>query len=239
MRAVILAGGQGRRLNPYTLVLPKPLVPIGDLPVIEIVVRQLAHYGFERVTIAVGYHSELIMAVMGDGAKWGLNIDYSREDRPLNTVGPLRLIDGLNEPFLVMNGDLLTDLNYSELAAAHSRHGTILTIASCKRRVKLQLGVISYATENNRSIITGYREKPAFEYEVSSGIYIFDPRIFDYIPEGQPFGFDELMLRLLDENEPAALYHFEGHWLDMGTPEDLERANEEFMNYRQRYLPNE
>lgn len=234
MRAVILAGGFGTRLFPYTLVLPKPLVPIGNKPIIEVVIRQLAYYGFDRITIAVGYHAELIMAVLGDGAKFGVPIDYSIEENPLNTIGPLRLISTPEESFLVMNGDLLTDLNYADFYATHSKEGSILTVATCKRHVSLSLGVISY---DEKKRVISFQEKPQFDYDVSMGVYIFEPRILDYIPPGQPFGFDHLMLRLLDAGEPVSVYPFEGKWLDMGTQDDLNRAMEEFETHSDRYLP--
>ncbi|MBI1387404.1 MAG: NTP transferase domain-containing protein [bacterium] len=234
MRAVILAGGKGRRLFPYTLVVPKPLVPLSDMPILEVVVRQLAANGFDDLTLAVGYHAELIMAVMGDGHKWGVNIDYSLEDKPLNTIGPLALIDRLDQPFLVMNGDLLTDLNYSELMAYHQKLGCIATVATCKRHVKISLGVLKYNSENR---MTAFQEKPEFDYDVSMGVYIFEPRIMNYIERDQPLGFDQLMLKLLDADEPVSVYPFRGEWLDMGTPEDLQAASEHFETNRDQYLP--
>lgn len=235
MRAVILAGGKGQRLYPYTMILPKPLVPLCDMPIIEVVIRQLAAYGFKRITIAVGYHAELIMAVITDGEKWGLKIDYSLENQPLGTVGPLKQIKNLNEPFLVMNGDLLTDIHYEDIMAYHKKQGCIATVATCKRHVQISLGVLKY-NQNNR--IHTFQEKPEFDYDVSMGVYIFDPRILDYIPDNEHFGFDDLMKKLLDSNEEIAAFPFNGHWLDMGTPEDLANANEEFEKYRNRYLPN-
>lgn len=235
MRAVILAGGKGQRLYPYTMILPKPLVPLGDMPIIEVVMRQLAAHGFERITIAVGYHAELIMAVMTDGKKWGLNIDYSLEDQPLGTVGPLKKIKNLNGPFLVMNGDLLTDIHYEDIMVYHKKQGCIATVATCKRHVKISLGVLKYNQDNR---IQTFQEKPEFDYDVSMGVYIFDPRIVDFIPDNEHFGFDDLMLSLLDAKEEIAAFPFDGHWLDMGTPEDLANANEEFGKHRKRYLPN-
>ena len=144
MRAVIMAGGKGKRLFPYTLVLPKPLVPLGEKPILDIVIRQLAASGFDHITITVGYHAELIMAVMGDGSNLGIHIDYSLEEKPLNTIGPLSQISGLDEPFLVMNGDLLTDLDYRVLFESHLRKKSIATVATHKRHIRLSLGVVSY-----------------------------------------------------------------------------------------------
>ncbi len=235
MRAIIMAGGHGKRLFPYTLVLPKPLVPVGEYPILEVVIRQLAHCGFDHVTIAVGYHAELIMAVMGDGSKLGINIDYSYENKPLNTVGPLRLIKELNDTFLVMNGDLLTDINYFDLFQTHKRNHAIATVATYKRHIKLPLGVVSY---NQDHYMTNFLEKPEFDYDVSMGIYIFEPRILDFIPYDEPFGFDQLMEKLLQNNERVSVYPFDGNWLDMGTMDDLNVAIEEFENNRERYLLN-
>ena len=229
-----MAGGKGKRLFPYTLVLPKPLVPIGEKPILDIVIRQLAHFGFDRITIAVGYHAELIMAVMGDGSDIGVQIDYSLEEKPLNTIGPLSQIKNLDEPFLVMNGDLLTDLDYKTLFDYHQNNNSIATIATHKRHVKLSLGVVSYDSDNK---INQFQEKPEFDYDVSMGIYIFSPKILQYIPKGQPFGFDHLILKLLNENVPVSAFPFEGNWLDMGTMDDLNNAIEEFEKNKNLYLP--
>lgn len=234
MRAVILAGGKGRRLYPYTAVLPKPLVPIGDISILEVVIRQLAHYGFTHITMAVGHHAELIMAVMGDGHKWNVRIDYSVEDKPLNTIGPLQYIENLDKPFLVMNGDLLTDLDYRALYARHCQSDGIATVATCKKHVKISLGVLEYDEHNH---LTRFEEKPEMDFNVSMGVYVFEPRVLSHIPAGEAFGFDHLMQRLLDKNETVFLHPFEGHWLDMGTHEDLERAMLEFEQHRLRYLP--
>ncbi len=234
MRAVILAGGFGKRLFPYTLVLPKPLIPIGDKPIIEVVIRQLVSRGFDHITIAVGYHAELIMAIVGDGSKYGVAIDFSMEDKPLNTIGPLSLIDKLDQTFLVMNGDLLTDLNYKELYESHKTNGSILTIAVCKRHVSISLGVLSFDDDQR---VTSFQEKPQFDYDVSMGVYIFEPGIFKYIPKGESFGFDHLIHKLLDKKEPVNVFQFDGNWLDMGTQDDLDNAIEEFENHRSRYLP--
>lgn len=214
MRAVILTGGQGRRLYPYTLVIPKPLVPLGETPILEIVIRQLKRSGFERVTLAVGRHAELIMAVMGDGEKWGLHVDYSQESEPLGTIAPLRLVADLDQPFLVMNGDLLTDIDYRELVDYHRREGCVATVAVCKQHVQLSLGVMTYG-EDRRA--TGFQEKPAYDFDVSMGVYVFEPGVLEYIPSEGPFGFDQLMLSLLDAGTPIAIYPFAGRWLDMGT----------------------
>ncbi|MDX9753164.1 MAG: sugar phosphate nucleotidyltransferase [bacterium] len=236
MRAVIMAGGKGKRLFPYTLVLPKPLVPLGEKPILDIVLRQLAHAGFDHITITVGYHAELIMAVMGDGSNLGIKIDYALESKPLNTIGPLTQVKDLNEPFLVMNGDLLTNLDYKMLYETHLANQTIATVATHKRHVRLSLGVVRFDGDHR---INGFQEKPEYDYDVSMGIYIFNPEILEHIPKGEPFGFDQLILRLLDQQVPVAAYPFTGNWLDMGTMDDLNRAMEEFEANKALYLPGE
>jgi len=233
-RAVVLAGGKGTRLAPYTLVFPKPLMPIGDMPILEVVLRQLARLGFAEVILAVGHFSQLIEAYFGGGESVGVDLVYVREDEPLGTAGPLALVPDLDEPFLVMNGDLLTDLDYRDLYETHRRGGAIATVGTCKRHVRLALGVITYDGDRR---ITGFQEKPEFDYNVSMGVYIFEPRILDFIPRGEPFGFDHLMHRLLKAGERVAVYPFDGHWLDMGTPDELNLAIEEFEAHRDRYMP--
>ncbi len=239
VRAVILAGGQGKRLYPYTIVIPKPLVPLGNMPILEIVVRQLASQGIEHITICTGYQADMIRAVIGDGSKWNVKIDYSNEDEPLSTIGPLTLVDGLDDTFLVMNGDLLTDIVYQDMIRYHRDSQAIATIASYKKDVRLSLGVMDINHEAYPSRIYGFKEKPQYHYDVSMGIYLFEPRVFEYIPKGHPYGFDHLMFDLLAANEIIAAYEFDGHWLDMGTHEDLDAANEEFLTHAERYLPNE
>jgi len=235
-RAIILAGGKGTRLAPYTTVLPKPLMPIDDLPILEVVLRQLKFYGFQRVTLAVGHLAELLMAFCGDGRKWGLELDYSREDQPLGTAGPLALIDGLEESFLLMNGDVLTDLDYRQLITFHQNHGAAATIAMHQRSEKINLGVIE---TNENCEVTGYIEKPTYHYQVSMGIYIFEPRVLKYIEPGSYLDFPDLILRLLKEGERVMGYPFDGYWLDIGRHDDYATAVEEFQTHRSRLLRDE
>ena len=178
MRAVIMAGGKGVRLAPVTQVIPKPLVPLGGKPILEIVLRQLQHYGFRHITLAVGYMADLIQAYFGDGGKFGLHIDYSFEDKPLGTAGPLALIDGLNDTFLVMNADVLTNLNYRVLVEYHKTHGAIATVSAFERQVTIDLGVI---IKNGSCQIQDYVEKPSYTHLVSMGVYVFEPAILNYI----------------------------------------------------------
>jgi len=235
MRAVILAGGKGTRLAPYTTVFPKPLMPIGDMPILEVVLRQLAQHGFKDVTLAVGYLAELLMAYCGNGEKFGLAIDYSREDEPLGTAGPISLIPNLNETFLVMNGDLLSTLDYSAMWNYHKERGAIATLASYRRDIKIDLGVI----DSQDGWVRDYIEKPIYHYTVSTGIYIFEPTILRYIERAKRLDLPELVLRLLKENQKVNVYNFEGYWLDIGRHDDYETAASEFIKHREMFLPRE
>lgn len=233
---VILAGGKGTRLAPYTTVLPKPLVPVGTMPILEIVLWQLQHYGFRDIVISVGHLAELIMAFFGDGSKWGLKIRYVIEDQPLGTIGPLHLIEGLDKPFVVMNGDLLTDINYAKLYEYHRGGDQVGTVATAQREVGISLGVLEYDVEHQ---VTAFREKPRLSYSVSMGIYIFSPAILKLIPPRRYYGFDTLMLDMLSGGHTVRVYPFEGLWLDIGRREDFENAVEVFEANRSRFLPQE
>lgn len=235
MRAVILAGGKGTRLAPYTTVLPKPLMPIGDMPILEIVIRQLARHGFRDITLAVGHLAELLMAYCGNGEKFGIKIDYSREEEPLGTAGPIALVPDLNEPFLVMNGDLLSTLDYSALWKYHKERGAIATLASYRREVKIDLGVI----ESEDGWVKDYIEKPTYHYAVSTGIYIFEPEVLQYIERGKKLDLPELVLRLMKQGKKVNVYNFDGYWLDIGRHDDYETAMEEFAAHHADFLPGE
>ena len=236
MRAVVLAGGRGRRLEPYTAVLPKPLMPIGDIPILEVVVRQLKRAGFDEITMAVGYLAELLMAFFGDGSKFGARIRYSREEHPLGTAGPLSLIEGLDEPFLVMNGDLLTTLDYRALWEYHFACGAIATLATFQRDIQINLGVIE---TDQGGWVGRYIEKPTYHYMVSTGIYVFDPAVLAYIPPREKMDLPDLVSHLLTAGHRIATYPFEGYWLDIGRHDDYERAITEFERHRAEFLPEE
>jgi len=233
-RAVIMAGGAGRRLAPYTFVIPKPIVPIGTTPILEIVLRQLAMRGFLRVTVAVGHLSEIVRAVAGDGSKFGLELDYVDEDKPLGTIGPLKSVPDLPDRFLVMNADILTDLDYEALWSHHERLRAVATVATYVRTTQLQLGVIESDGEGH---ITSFTEKPVLRHKVSMGIYVFNREILEYIPQDTYFGLDQLLSALLETRQLVQSYTFSGRWLDMGTPDDYERAQAEFEREREVYLP--
>lgn len=234
MRAVILAGGQGTRLRPYTTVLPKPLMPIGDMPILEIVLRQLKHAGFSRITLAVSYLAELIQAYCGDGSRFGLRIDYSRESRSLSTAGPLHLIPGLDETFLVMNGDVLTTLDYRELFGHHRASGAAATIAMHRRSVKIDFGVVETGAGGE---LERYIEKPEYHYSVSMGINILEPVALSLIASGESLGMPDLMLRLKEAGHRVATYEAPCLWLDIGRVDDYEKALDTFESRRAEYLP--
>ncbi|MET8983863.1 sugar phosphate nucleotidyltransferase [Nonomuraea wenchangensis] len=235
MHVVILAGGKGVRLRPYTSALPKPLVPIGEeYAILDIILRQLTSQGFTRATLAVGHLSPLIRAFVGDGSRWGLQVDYTEEVTPLSTIGPLFPIrDRLPEHFLVMNGDVLTTLNYAELLARHVEAGAPLTVATSPRVVKIDFGVL----ETSGGQITSFREKPLLSYLVSMGVYALSRDTIAHYPEGMPFGFDELVLDLLAQGRQPGCFEFDGYWLDIGRPDDYDEANARFEEIRSLLLP--
>ncbi len=234
MQAVILAGGKGRRLAPYTTVLPKPLMPIGDMPILEVILRQLKRAGITEIKMAVGHLAEIMQAFFGDGKRLGLKIEYSLEEKPLGTAGPLSLIKDLSSPFIVMNGDILTDLDFSALISYHQDKKAIATVATYKRHVKIDFGVIEIDDHNS---LTGYIEKPSFDYRVSMGIYVFNKEVLSYIPHNKYLDFPDLVLKLLKDNKNIVSYPFDGYWLDIGRPDDYAIAIEEFDKKREIFLP--
>ena len=226
------------RLRPYTTVLPKPLMPVGDRPILDIIVRQLRHAGFERLTIVTGHLAELIEAFFGDGEKYGIAIDYYREDEPLGTVGALSLLEGLDDDFLVMNGDVLTDLAYGEFLDQHRASGAAASVAAHRREVQVSLGVLQFEDADDADRLTGYIEKPTYHYEVSMGVYAFSPRAIEQIEPGVRLDFPDLVLRLLDAGETVRARRSENdYWLDIGRHDDYETAMDEFERMRDRFLP--
>jgi NDP-mannose synthase len=233
--AVVLAGGKGTRLRPYTTTLPKPLVPVGDdFSILEIVLRQLAWRGFGRATLAIGHQGSLIQAVVGDGSQWGLDVDYAAEDQPLGTMGPVvRLLDRLPEHFLVLNGDILTDLDFGAVLATHAASGAPLTIATYARQVDVDFGVLEVSDDR----VVGFHEKPKLSYSVSMGVYgLSRATLANYAPD-RPLGFDELVLDLLANGRHPLSLPFDGYWLDIGRPDDYDRANLDFVRMRDQLLP--
>jgi NDP-sugar pyrophosphorylase family protein len=234
MRAVVLAGGKGTRLEPYTTILPKPLMPIGEMPILEVLLRQMKRAGINHVVLTVGHLASLLQAYFGDGAQWDLDITYSHEEKPLGTAGPIALVQGLDKTFLVTNGDVLTTLDMKKLIAFHKQKGGIATIAAHRRQVKIDLGVIQWDGDDR---VSGYIEKPTTDYTVSMGIYVFEPRILDYIPVGQYLDFPDLILKLIASGERVSGYIFDGYWMDLGRPDDYIQANQEFITMKTQFLP--
>ncbi len=233
MKAVVLAGGKGTRLAPYTKILPKPLMPIGDMPILEILLRQMKTYGVDEVVITVGHLAELMRAFFQDGHRLELKIDYSFENHPLGTAGPISLISGLDETFMVCNGDVLTTLNMKELVDYHKEKGAIATIAAHERKVKIDFGVIE---TNGDYEITGYIEKPCYDFYVSMGVYIFEPRVLSYIKYNEYLDLPNLIIRLMEAGEKVASYPYSGYWMDLGRIDDYEHAVVEFEKIKPQIL---
>ena len=229
---MILAGGKGTRLAPYTTVFPKPLMPVGDMPVLELLVRSLARAGITEITLAVGHLASLIMAYFGDGAALGVDITYSLEDAPLGTAGPLRLVAGLDQPFLVMNGDLLTDLDFDALVAAHRTSGAEATVGTYRRDLQIELGVVEV---DRLDRIRRYTEKPVERFLVSMGIYVLEPTVLDLIPV-ERFDLPDLVSALIARDRIVHSFEHLGYWLDIGRPADYEQAQSDVELIRRRVL---
>lgn len=234
MKAVILAGGKGARLAPYTKILPKPLMPIGDMPILEVLLRQLKNAGVKDVVITVGHLASLLRTYFMDGNELGLNISYSHEDKPLGTAGPLSLIPDLNDTFFVMNGDVLTTLKFQELLQFHKSQKAVATIAAHQRTVKIELGVLQHADGDYR--VSNYIEKPSYDYLVSMGIYIFEPEVLEFIPKNEHLDFPNLVLKLIAADKKVCYLPYDGYWKDLGHSEDYEQASQDFNNLRGDFL---
>ncbi|RKZ02469.1 MAG: nucleotidyltransferase family protein [Candidatus Hydrothermota bacterium] len=234
MKAVILAGGKGRRLEPYTAVLPKPLMPVGEYPILELILRQLRKSGVDEVILAVGHLAGLIQTYFSDGRDLGIKLTYHMEDVPLGTVGPLKAMeDMLDDPFfLVMNGDVMTDLDFRDVIEFHRKENSVLTIAVNRRDVFIDFGVVELL--ENR--IVGYSEKPSLHYWVSMGVYVFSREALRFIPRGEKYDLPQLVWRLLEENQKVSAYRYEGFWLDIGREDDFRKAQEEFEKRRDSLL---
>lgn len=232
-RAIILAGGKGTRLKPLTKILPKPLMPIGKFTILEIVIKQLRYYGFKYITITVNHQANLIKAFLGNGKKFDVLIDYVLEKKPLGTMGPLRSIKNLPKNFLVMNGDVLTDLNFNKLFEKHIKNKNLFTISSYERNELIDYGLLE---TNKRNILTKFVEKPHKKYQVSMGIYVLSKNILKYIPKNRFFGFDNLMYKLLKIKKKVKVFKYNGYWLDIGRPSDYIAANGQFKKMRKKLL---
>lgn len=219
--AVILAGGRGTRLYPYTAVLPKPLMPVGENCILEVILKQLSDNGITQVTLAVNHQASLIKALIGNGKKYGLKVSYSLETKSLSTMGPLKLLKSLPEDFLVMNGDILTDIDYGAFYKDHCKSKNLFTISAFRREHKIDYGILQVNKKNN---LTGFKEKPVESYLVSMGIYMLNKKVLSYIPADTPYGFDHLMYHLLEKEKLVAVREHKGQWLDIGRPDDFALA---------------
>jgi len=237
MRAILLAGGKGTRLRPYTHVLPKPLMPLGEaepMPIIEVVLRQLGRFGFRDVTIITGYLTELIETFCGDGTRFGVRIDYRRESTPLGTAGGLALVEPPRESVLVINGDILTTLDYRNMFLFHTNRGASATIASYPREVKIDFGVLEFGDDPH--ILAGYREKPEYRFLVSMGVYILAPIAWSFLEPGQSIGMPELLESMRAAGRDIHCYRQECYWLDIGRHDDYDTANAIFEARRAAFL---
>ena len=232
MQVIILAGGKGTRLKPYTVTIPKPLVPVGEMPILEIILRQLNRDGFNNITMAVNHHARLIKSFFGDGSDWDLSIDYSIEDKPLGTAGPIRLVENLDDHFLVMNGDILTTLNYQALKKFHIEEDNAITISTFRKCVNIDSGVL----EIENGILKNYLEKPQYNFMVSMGIYCLRKDVVDLIPKNSYFDLPQLVLKAKKKGLAIGCYHDQYEWLDIGRVEDYEKAIEAFDSDREKYL---
>jgi len=234
MQAVILAGGKGTRLRPYTNIIPKPLLPIDDMPILEIILKQLKKHEFTEVVITIGHLGEIIKAYFGDGKKFGLKIRYSLEEKPLGTVGALSIVDNLDDNFLVMNGDILCNIDFSSLYDFHMKNDRKITIVTYKKSIKLSLGVVK--CEDSKLI--DYIEKPEYKFDVSTGIYILNKKVVSLVPFNKYYDFPILIKDIIKE-ENINVYKFSGYWFDIGTPEDYNQAQDSFIELREVFLNEE
>jgi NDP-mannose synthase len=232
-RVIILAGGKGTRLKPYTTVFPKPLMPIGNMPILEVVLRQLKSFGFEKVTLSVNHLADLIQTFFGNGSKLGLDIAYCMEDEPLGTAGSVALVDDITENFLVMNGDLLTTIDYSAMVHSHVNSGAAATIGVFPREVKIDFGVLELGSKGE---LIQYKEKPKYEFIVSMGVNVFHRSVLDYIPKGKYLDIPALMMNLKNAGKQVLTYRSQCQWLDIGRPDDYEKAIELFEQSKGQYL---
>ena len=228
-RVVILAGGKGTRLRPFTASFPKPLVPVGDMPILAVLLHQLIHHGFKEVTLTLGHLSDLIRAYIAQHRtiSKAIKIDFVDEDKPSGTAGSLARVSGLSDTFVVMNGDILTNLDFNDLIRAHKESGAVLTIACHDKQVKIDLGVLE-TDEAGR--LHGYVEKPEHKFDVSMGIYVYEPSVLRFIDPDTYLDFPTLVHKLLAAREPVHVYRNNAFWLDIGRPEDYAEAQEIFEN---------
>lgn len=223
MKTVILAGGEGRRLRPYTTVLPKPLMPVGDRPILELLIGRLRKHGIKDIVVSVGYLGGLIEAYVGDGSRFGANVTYLRENRPLGTVGPIALLGSESDAFLVVNGDVLTDFDFTAFSRFHRNHGGDMSVGTFLKEVKIDLGVLEL---NGEREVVDYVEKPILKRSVSMGIYCCGPSVLNHVPKNSYCDLPTLVLSLIRAGRVVKSFQHDGLWLDIGRHEDYEVAQE-------------
>lgn len=233
MQTVILAGGKGTRLNPYTSILPKPLVPVGEYPILEIIIRQLKKYGVRDLIVSTGHLAQLIESYFGDGCRLGVKIRYIREEKPLGTAGAIGIIRGLEKNFIVMNGDILTTLDYRKLFNFHLAKKGIATIGVTRRLIKDEYGVIKI---NKALELENYIEKPTHAFHISMGVNVLSARCREYINKGESITMPELFLRMKKSKEKIYCYESKDFWLDIGMIEDFQIAQDEFSKNKRRFI---
>lgn len=226
-QAIILAGGKGTRLKPYTISMPKPLVPVNGKPILENLILKLKSHGFTEIVLTVNHMADMIKAYFKDGSKWGINITYTYETTPLSTMGPLTLVKNLHKNFIVLNGDVLTDLNFSEFLNGHIDSSSLFTISAHRRIEKIDYGVLNI---DNMNKLKSLEEKPNKEFLVSMGVYALSKKIIQFIPKNTFYGFDHLMYDLLQKKVDIKVEEFDGFWLDIGRPSDYEKAIQKYAN---------
>lgn len=231
LQAVILAGGKGTRLKPYTTNFPKPLMPIGDKPILEIIIEKLRKSGINEIILSTGHLEELIRAYFGDGKKFGVSLKYYKEEKPLGTAGSLRLFkEEIKEDFILMNGDVISDIKFEDLHNVHRSSGNMITVTLSERKNEIDYGVVE-TDDNNR--ILNWLEKPITKYLVSTGIYLISREALDYLPgmETEYYTFPEWVMAIVQTGKKASGYIHKGYWLDIGRPEDYEKACIDSENY--------
>ena len=233
MQAVILAGGKGTRLKPYTICFPKPLVPLGDYSILEIVIRQLKKHGFNDIQISTGYLSDLIEAYCGKGERWGVKIKYLKESTPLNTAGFLSLMDDCEDNFLVINGDILTTLNFKKLFDMHKKNRAMATIAVKNRESKIDFGVIK---TDKKNFLSEYQEKPVYDFSVSMGIYVLSKSCRNLLKGEEAIGMPDIFRRIMKAGKKVYCHKSDCYWLDIGRIDDYELAQAEFEKYKKKLM---
>jgi NDP-sugar pyrophosphorylase family protein len=235
VKVIVLAGGAGTRLRPLTTVFPKPLMPLGEKPVLEILLRQLAAHGLRNITLSTGYLATLLKAVVGDGSQYGVQVSYTHEDKPLGTAGPLTLVrDQLTEPFVLMNGDLLTTLSFTKMLEFHRCQKADLTLALYRRDVPIDFGVIE--TDANGAYLR-YHEKPTYHYDVSMGVYAMNRSVLDHVSSGTRLDMPDLVRRVHAAGGRVACYREDCYWLDIGRMDDYALAQEQYAENATMFLP--